>query len=68
MKDLKSLDMDALVDLLSTQTSAYIQMHILGASKGEFKRTQLHVEAIQAEINSRRKAASSSIMKSNTGE
>lgn len=68
MEDLKSLDMDALVDLLSTKTSAYIQMHTLDASKSEFKKTQLHVEAIQAEIKSRRKAASSSKIKSKPGE
>ena len=60
--------MDTLVDLLSTQTSAYIQMHTLGASKSEFKKTQLHVEAIQAEIKSRRKAASSSNLKSKARE
>jgi hypothetical protein len=39
MEDLKKLNMDALVDLLSTQTSDYIQMHAMGASKGEFKKT-----------------------------
>jgi hypothetical protein len=59
MEDLKRLDMDVLVDLLSTQTSAYIQMHALGASKGEFKKTQLQVEAIQAEIKSRRQVSPS---------
>ena len=68
MEDLKKLNMDALVDLLSTQTSSYIQMHTMSASKGEFKKTQLAVEAIQAEIRFRRKAASSSTIISNPGE
>lgn len=64
MEDLKKLNMEALVDLLSMQTSAYIQMHTMGATKGEFKKTQLQVEAIQAEIKIRRQAASSSNIKS----
>lgn len=68
MEDLKKLDMDDLVNLLSTQTSGYIQMHTMGASKGEFKKTQLVVEAIQAEIKFRRNAASSSTIVSNPGE
>lgn len=68
MEDLKKLNTDVLVDRLSTQTSAYIQMHSMGASKGEFKKTQLQVEAIQAEFKSRMKALSSSIIKSKSGK
>ena len=68
MEDLKKLNMDVLVDLLSTRTSAYIQMHTMGASKGEFKKTQLQVEAIQSDFKSRIKSPSSSIIKSKSGK
>ena len=54
MNDLNKLSTEELVDILSEQTSLYVQMHIEGASEKEFQKCRLLLQAIQAEISSRR--------------
>ena len=58
MDNLQSLNIDELVDILSSQTSLYVQMHIEGASEKEFQRCRLLLQAVQAEIQSRREGTS----------
>ena len=54
MNNLNKLSIDELVDLLSEQTSLYVQMHTDGASEKEFLKCRLLLDAVQAEIKSRR--------------
>ena len=54
MDSLSKLSVDELVDLLSEQTSLYVQMHTEDASEKEFQKCRLLLQAVQAEINSRR--------------
>lgn len=53
MENLHRLKSDALVDILSTQTAAYLQMQTEGGSIDEFKRCKLLLRAIQKELNQR---------------
>ena len=55
MDNLRSLNIDELVDLLSEQTSLYVKMHTDGASENEFHECSLLLQAVQAEIKSRNK-------------
>ena len=52
--NLNSLNIDELIDILSAQTSLYLEMHSDGASEKELKKCLLSLEAVQAEIKSRR--------------
>ena len=54
MDDLSNLTKEQLVDILSTQTSLLMQMHIQGADYIEFEKCSSLVEAVQAEIKSRK--------------
>jgi len=56
MENLHSLNMEELVDILSTQTALYVKMHGEGASERDFQKCKVLVEAIQEEINCRSKA------------
>ena len=58
MDNLKSLNIDELVDLLSEQTSLYVKMHTEDASENEFHKCRLLLQAVQAEIKSREKEKS----------
>ena len=58
MDNLKSLNIDELVDLLSEQTSLYVKMHTEGATEKEFHKCRLLLQAVQAEIKSRKKEKS----------
>ena len=55
MVNLSKLNVDELVNILSEQTSLYIQMHAEGASEKDFYKCRLLLQAVQAEIKSRRK-------------
>lgn len=59
MDNLNRLNIDELVDILSEQTSLYVQMHTDGASEKEFQKCRLLLHAVQAEIKSRREGKSS---------
>ena len=50
--------MEELVDVLSTQTSLFIQMHTQGASKTEFQECKELIQAVQIEIKSREEVKS----------
>ena len=52
--NLNILNIDELVDILSEQTSLYLEMHSDGASEKELRKCLLSLEAVQAEIKSRR--------------
>ena len=54
MEHLHTLDIEQLVDILSTQTALYVQMHAEGASQAEFQRCKLLIHAVQDEISSRK--------------
>ena len=54
MESLHSLNIEQLVDILSTQTALYVQMHVEGASQPAFENCWLLMQAVQAEIKSRR--------------
>ena len=58
MNDLNKLRTEELVDILSEQTSLYVQMHIEGAWEKEFQKCRLLLQAVQAEISSRRESKS----------
>ena len=58
MNDLNKLRTEELVDILSKQTSLYVQMHIEGAWEKEFQKFRLLLQAVQAEISSRRESKS----------
>jgi len=45
--------MEELVDILSTQTALYVKIHVERASKRDFQKCILLVEAIQEEIKCR---------------
>ena len=53
MENLQTLNIDELVDILSTQTTLYIQMHAEGTTQAEFQKCRLMIQAVQAEIKSR---------------
>ena len=53
MDNLNKLNTEELVDLLSEQTTLYVQMHMEGVSKTEFQKCRLLIEAVQAEIKFR---------------
>ena len=53
MDNLKHLSTEQLVDILSTQTSLFIQMHTTGASETEFEKCKLLIQSVQAEIKAR---------------
>ena len=53
MENLHRLTSDTLVDLLSKQTAAYLQMQTEGGSVEEFTRCKLLLRAIQKELNQR---------------
>lgn len=56
MEELHKLTIEALVDLLSIKTEAYLHMHIEGsASDEEFDKCRLYLRALQKEIKSREK-------------
>ena len=46
MDNLSKLTMEELVDILSTQTSLYLQMHEEGANEIEFKKCKALIKAI----------------------
>lgn len=56
MENLHRLTSDALVDLLSKQTAAYLRMQTEGGSVEEFTRCKLLLRAIQKELDQRNKA------------
>jgi len=60
MDSLKQLSIEELVDLLSTQTSLFIQMHTVGASDMEFQKCKQLIREVQAEIDSRKVRTDSS--------
>ena len=53
MDNLSTLKMDELVDILSMETTLYVQMHAEGTDEIAFKKCRLLIEAVQAEIRSR---------------
>ena len=53
MENLHKLNIEELVDILSTQTTLYLQMQDEGTSQIEFQKCWLLIHALQAEINSR---------------
>jgi hypothetical protein len=53
MENLHSLTIDELVDVLSTQTTLYVKMHVEGATRTEFEKCWLMMKAVQAEIKAR---------------
>jgi len=55
---LKQLSTEELVDLVSTQTLLYIQMHEQGASKVEFEQCKQLIQSVQKEINVRKQVKS----------
>ena len=61
MNDLSKLTNEQLVDILSTQTSLLIQMHIQGADNIEFEKCKSLIEAVQAEIKSRKEIKSKQV-------
>ena len=54
MDDLSNLTKEQLVDILSTQTSLLMQMHIQGAGNIEFEKCNSLIEAVHREIKSRK--------------
>jgi len=54
MHNLDKLTISQLADILSTQTTLYVQMHVEGASDVEFQKCRSLIEAVQAEIKSRK--------------
>lgn len=54
MENLHNLTIEELVDILSTQTTLYVQMHVEGTTQVEFQRCWLLIHAVQAEIRSRK--------------
>ena len=54
MENLHKLTIEELVDILSTQTTLYIQMHPEGTTQAEFQKCRLLIQAVQAEIKARR--------------
>jgi len=54
MENLHSLSIEQLVDILSTQTTLYVQMHVEGANRPAVEKCWLTIRAVQAEIKSRR--------------
>jgi len=54
MENLHKLSIEELVDILSTQTSLYIQMHTEGANDTEFQKCRQLIKVIQEEIKSRK--------------
>lgn len=66
MENLHKLNIEELVDILSTQTTLYLQMQVEGTSQIEFQRCWLLVHAVQAEIKSRREKQSKKLQ-GNTG-
>ena len=58
MENLADLTIDELVEILSTQTSLYVLMHTEGASEKEFHRCRSMLQAVQAEIKSRKEIKS----------
>ena len=61
MNDLSKLTNEQLVDILSTQTSLLIQMHIQGADNIEFEKCKSLIEEVQAEIKSRKEIKSKQV-------
>ena len=56
--NLNNTGIDELIDILSEQTSLYVQMHSEGASEKELQKCRLMLQAVQAEIKSRRDSKS----------
>ena len=54
MENLHRLNIEELVDILSTQTTLYVQMHAEGASQKEFDKCWSMMKAVQQEIRSRK--------------
>jgi len=54
--NLKQISTEDLVDILSTQTSLFIHLHTEGASEIEFQQCKQLIQAVQEEINSRKKS------------
>jgi len=54
MEYLNRLSISELADILSTQTTLYLQMHVEGASDVEFQKCRSLIEAVQTEIKSRK--------------
>ena len=55
MENLHTLNSEALVEILSTQTAAYLQMQIEGGSLEEFRKCKLLLRADQKELDQRNK-------------
>lgn len=53
MENLHRLTSEALVDIVSTQTAAYLQMQTEGGADEQFKRCKLLLRAVQKEIHQR---------------
>ena len=53
MDNLDKLSISQLADILSTQTTLYVQMHAEGAKEIAFQKCRLLIEAVQEEIKSR---------------
>jgi hypothetical protein len=58
MDNLSKLNIDELVDILSEQTSLYVQMQTDGTSEKEFYKCRFLLQAVQVEIKSRRESKS----------
>jgi hypothetical protein len=58
MDNLKKLNISQLVDILSTQTSLYIHVHLEGVSDTEFKKCRELIKAVQEEIKARKEVES----------
>lgn len=58
MESLHNYNLEELVDILSTQTTLYVQMHMEGGSQTEFQKCCSLVDAVQAEIKSRKESRS----------
>lgn len=61
MENLHRLNIETLIDMLSTQTNTYLQMHIEGATEDEFAKCNLLLKAVQKEIDSRKKINSNAL-------
>jgi hypothetical protein len=58
MRNLDKLTLEELIDILSTQTSLFLQLHEEGANKIEFEKCKQLIKAVQVEIKARKEIES----------